>query len=160
MIKHSPQWYIIYKKTILCKEIVHEQEDIANNRGIVFEATKYLIICDLWCKNLPYGICAFTLNTKLKSETGQAMLTDTVNNYSKYTHIVCYSYFVRFLHIIFWVDHWNKTIQINGNKPCLAGLVKTMTVSASGDGFGVSSFSSSSSLDSASVFYNKTTNFF
>ena len=58
------------------------------------------------------------------------------------------------------MDHWNKTIHINGNKPCLVGLVKTMTVSASGDGFGVSSLSSSSSLDSASVFYNKTTNFF
>jgi len=38
------------------------------------------------------------------------------------------------------------------NKPWFPGLVKRITVSASGDGFGVSSFSSSSSLPSASVF--------
>lgn len=42
------------------------------------------------------------------------------------------------------------------NKPWLEGLVKRITVSASGDGLGVSSFSSSSSLASASVFYRKT----
>jgi len=41
------------------------------------------------------------------------------------------------------------------NKPWLHGFVKRITVSASGDGLGVSSFSSSSSLASASVFYTK-----
>lgn len=37
--------------------------------------------------------------------------------------------------------------------PWFPGLVKKITVSASGDGLRVSSFSSSSSVDSASVFY-------
>ena len=52
---------------------------------------------------------------------------------------------------------WNELVpewkSLGYDVPWLAGLVKRMTVSASGDGLSASSFSSSSSPPSASVFW-------
>ena len=52
---------------------------------------------------------------------------------------------------------WNELVpewkSLGYHVPWLAGLVKRMTVSASGDGLSASSFSSSSSPPSASVFW-------
>ena len=55
------------------------------------------------------------------------------------------------------VGRWNELVpewkSLGYHVPWLAGLVKRMTVSASGDGLSASSFSSSSSPPSASVFW-------